>query len=144
MAIGTQLACHSYLPAQDMVPVSGKEVAVQLNDRGRSLVGDRLGESVMQIEGRLIGSTDSEVTLSVSRTVMLQGSSAVWSGENVAIPREGVRSFRLREFSRGRTAVFSVALVAGIAILGGLISLVAGGNGRPGGDGICTVNCNNQ
>ena len=117
---------------------------MQLNARGRSLVADRLGESVMQVEGRLIGSTDSEVTLSVTRTVMLQGSSAVWAGEQVTIPREGVRGFRLREFSRGRTAMFAVAVVAGIAILGGLISLVAGGNGRPGGGSGCTVDCNSQ
>jgi hypothetical protein len=144
VAMATQLACHTYLPAQDVVPVSGKKVAVVLNDRGRLLVGDRLGESVQQIEGRLLSSTDSVVTLSVTRTVMLQGSSAVWAGENVAIPREGVRSFRLREFSRGRTAALSVALVAGIALLGGLLTLVAGGGGRPGGDGGCTSNCPQQ
>jgi hypothetical protein len=144
VAVATQMACHTYLPAQEPVPVSGKEVAVVLNDRGRALVGERLGESVMQIEGRLVSSTDSIVTLNVTRTVMLQGSSAIWTGESVSIPREGVRSFRLREFSRGRTAMLSVALVAGIAVLGALITLVGGGNGRPGEGGGCTVNCNQQ
>lgn len=144
VAMATQLACHTYLPPQDVVPVSGKEVAVELNDRGRSLVGHKLGESVVRVEGRLIGSTDSEVTLSVTRTVMLQGSSAVWTGEQVVIPREGVRSFRLKEFSRGRSVMLAVAVVAGIAIFGGILSLVAGGNGRLPGDGTCTTNCNEQ
>ena len=144
VALASQTACHTYLPPQEVVPASGKAVAVELNDRGRLLVGDRLGEAVVRVEGILVGSTDSEVTLNVSRTVMLQGSSAVWAGEAVVIPRAGVRSFRLREFSRGRTALLSVALVGGVALLAGLISLVAGGNGRPGGDGTCTTGCNPQ
>lgn len=143
-ALATQLACHTYLPPQSAVPVSGKDVAVELNDRGRLLVGDRLGESVAKIEGTLLGSTDSAVTLSVSRMVMLQGSSALWSGEQVDIPLAGVRSFRLREYSRGRTVMMGVAVVAGMAVLGGGLSLIGGGNGRPGGDGTCTTNCNGQ
>lgn len=141
VAMATQVACHTYLPAQEVVPVAGKDVTVQLNDRGRSLVGDRLGESVVEVEGRLVASTDSDVTLSVSRTVMLRGASAVWAGEQVAIPREGVRSFRLREFSRGRTVLVSIVAVAGIAVLGGLISLLAGGNGRPDSSAGCTTDC---
>lgn len=144
VAMATQVACHTYLPPQEVVPVSGKAVAVELNDRGRVLVGDRLGESVERVEGQLVGSTDSEVTLSVTRTVMLQGSSAVWTGEQVVIPREGVRSFRLREFSKGRSVMLGVALIAGVAIVGGILTLLGGGNGRPIGDGTCTFNCPTQ
>ncbi len=124
------------------MPASGKEVAVELNDRGRLLVGDRLGESVARVEGRMLGSTDSAVTLSVTRLVMLQGSSALWAGEQVDIPVEGVRSFRLREFSRGRSVMLAVAAVAGIALFGGILSVVGGGNKGPPGDGTCTINCN--
>lgn len=144
VAAATQFACHSYLPPQSVIPANGKEVAVELNDRGRVLVGDRLGESVVRVEGKLLGSTDSAVTLSVSRLVMLQGSSALWVGEQVDIPVEGVRSFRLREFSRGRSVMMTVAVVAGIAIFGGILSVVGGGIGRPPGGGGCTTNCGEQ
>lgn len=144
MALAVQTACHTYTPPQDVVPVSGREVAVELNDRGRALVGGQLGESVLQVQGRVIGSTDSEVTLSVARTVLLQGSSVVWTGEQVAIPREGVRSFRLREFSRGRTTMLAIGLTVFVAVVAGGISLLGGGNGRPIDGGGCTSGCGTQ
>lgn len=133
--LATQVACHTYLPTQEAVPVSGREVAVELNDRGRVLVGGQLGESVQLVQGRLVASTDSTVTLSVNRTVLMRGSSVVWAGEQAMIPREGVRGFRLREFSRGRSVMLSVAVAVGLAIIGGAISLAGGGLGRgePGG-----------
>lgn len=144
MALAVNTACHTYTPSQDVVPASGREVAVELNDRGRALVGGQLGESVLQVRGRIIGSTDSEVTLSVTRTVLLQGSSVVWTGEQVVIPREGVRSFRLREFSRGRTAMLAIGITVFVAVVGAGISLLGGGNGRPIDGGGCTSGCGTQ
>src|SRR5690348_4205415 len=101
LAMATQVACYTYEPMQEVAPVSGREVALDLNDRGRVLLGGQLGESVMQVQGRILGSTDSAVTLSVARTVLMQGSSVTWTGEQVVIPKEGVRGFRPREYSRG-------------------------------------------
>ncbi len=143
-ALATQIACHTYRPMQEVVPASGREVAVELNDRGRVLVGGQLGESVLQVHGRIIASTDSAVTLSVARTVLLQGSTAVWTGETVTIPREGVRGFRVREYSRSRTVMLSVGIAVGLVILGGIINLAAGGNGKPDDGGGCTNNCGQQ
>ena len=130
----TQMACYSYLPPQDAIPVVGTNVAVELNDRGRVLAGGQLGEAVMTVQGRLVGATDSSLTLSVARTVMLQGSSSVWTGENVAIPRAGVRGIRIRQASRGRSVALAAALVAGVFLIGSAITLIGGGNKKiPGG-----------
>ncbi len=143
-ALAVQFGCHSYSPVQESVPTIGREIAVELNDRGRLMVAGRLGESVLRVEGRLTDSTSSEVTLSVARTVLMQGSSVVWTGESVAIPREGIRHFRLREFSRSRTAMLTagVALLVGAAIAGFSILGVAGG--RSSDDGDCPPNCNER
>jgi hypothetical protein len=85
--------------------------------------------------------TDSAVTLSVTRTVMLQGSSAVWTGEAVTLPRVGLRGFRVREFSRGRTAFLVGGVVlAAVSIIGGF-GLIGALGGAPDGDGTCTNNC---
>jgi len=130
VGMATQVACHTYLPPQDVVPAAGHEIAVELNDRGRVLVGGQLGESVQVVQGRLIGSTDSTVTLSVNRTVLLRGSSAVWAGEQATIPREGVRGIRLRQFSKGRTVLLSIGIAVGLAVIGGVISLAGGGIGK--------------
>lgn len=143
-ALAFQIGCHTYLPLQDSPPLAGREVAVELNDRGRLLVGSRLGEAVLRVDGRIVSSSESEVTLSVSRTVLLQGSSVIWTGEEVTIPREGLRGFRVREFSRARTTFFTAGLVllVGAVVAGfGVIGVLGGGDD---GDGRCTTDCNQQ
>ncbi len=124
--------------------MAGREVAVELNDRGRLLVGSRMGEAVLRVDGRIVSSSETDVTLSVSRTVLLQGSSVVWTGEEVTIPREGLRGYRVREFSRARTVFLTAGLVllVGAVVAGfGIIGVLGGGNDD---DGQCTTDCNQQ
>jgi len=137
----TLTGCHTYLPPQDQVPVSGREIAVELNDRGRLLVVPQLGESVLRVHGTLVASTDSTVTMSVSRTVQLQGSSALWTGESVTIPVTGVRGFRLREFSQKRSVAMAVGVAGALAVVAPRLKIVGGGNGRPD-EVLCTSSCN--
>ena len=137
-----QLGCHTFLPLQELAPVSPSRVAVVLNDRGRALVGDRLGETIDRVEGVMIESSESAVTLQVSRTVSLQGWTAVWAGEEVVLPREGIRGFQARQFSRGRSTVLAMAAVVGLVVIWG-VSLLVGGGGRPGEGSPCT-NCQPQ
>ena len=139
-----QSGCHTLLPMQESAPVPQTLVAVVLNDRGRALVGDRLGETIDRVEGVLIESSETAVKLQVSRTVSLRGSSAIWAGEEVLVPREGVRGFQPRQFSRGRTTVFAIGAVVGLALIGGVLTLLVGGGGRPGDGSACTVNCQPQ
>jgi len=141
VALATALTgCHTYLPPQDQVPVTGREIAVELNDRGRLLVVPQLGESVLRVHGTLVASTDSTVTMSVSRTVQLQGSSALWTGESVTIPVAGVRGFRLREFSQKRSVAMAVGVAGALAVVAPRLNIVGGGNGRPD-EVICTSSC---
>ena len=142
VALATALTgCHTYLPPQDQVPVAGREIAVELNDRGRLLVVPQLGEAVLRVHGTLVSSTDSTVTMSVSRTVQLQGSSALWTGESVTIPVTGVRGFRLREFSQKRSVAMAVGVAGALAVVAPHLKIVGGGNGRPD-EGLCTSSCN--
>lgn len=141
VALATALTgCHTYLPPQDQVPVAGREIAVELNDRGRLLVVPQLGESVLRVHGTLVASTDSTVTMSVSRTVQLQGSSALWTGESVMIPVTGVRGFRLREFSQKRSVAMAVGVAGALAVVAPRLKIVGGGTGRPD-EVICTSSC---
>jgi len=142
VALATALTgCHTYLPPQDQVPVTGREIAVELNDRGRLLVVPQLGEAVLRVHGTLVASTDSTVTMSVSRTVQLQGSSALWTGESVTIPVTGVRGFRLREFSQKRSVAMAVGVAGALAVVAPRLKIVGGGNGRPD-EVLCTSSCN--
>lgn len=141
-----QMGCFSYLPLQETVPANGQVVSVTLNDRGRQLVGDKLGEFAEQVDGSIVSSSETAVTLSVTQTKSLRGIVAIWSGEQVELQREGIRGFRQRQFSKGRTALLTVGIIAGIGAIAGIISLAVGGLGR-GDNGSCVppaCNVNDQ
>ncbi len=128
--LAVQTACHNYLPLQESVPEGGAVIGVVLNDQGRALLGDRLGESVDRVDGVMVSQTEASITLNVTKTRSLRGSHAVWSGESLTIPRQGIRGYQQRQYSRGRTAMLVVGLVLGLAAVGSLITLAAGGFGR--------------
>lgn len=140
-----QVGCHTFLPLQESAPVPRTQVAVVLNDRGRVLVGDRLGQTIDRIEGVLMESSESEVKLQVARTVTLQGSSTIWQGEEVVLSRDGVRGFQPRQYSRGRTVMLVIGAIAGVGILAGAITLLVGGGGKPrDGSGCVPPDCQPQ
>jgi hypothetical protein len=139
-----QLGCHTYLPMQEPVPAAGRGVAVELNDRGRLMVAGQLGESVLRVDGTLVSTTDSMITMRVSRTVQVRGSTAVWAGESVQIPQAGVRGYRLREFSRGRSVALAVGIVGVLVFLATSLDLFGGGSEKPDPTDPCPPNCTND
>ncbi len=128
--LAVQTACHTFLPLQESVPDRGEIIGVVLNDQGRLLMGERLGESVDRVDGVLVEQNETSIVLNVTRTRSLRGSHTVWTGEPVTIPKVGVRGFQERQYSRGKTAMLVVGLILGIAAVGSLITLAAGGFGR--------------
>jgi hypothetical protein len=139
-----QLGCHTYLPTQEPVPAAGREIAVELNDRGRLMVAGQLGESVLRVDGTLVSTTDSMITMRVSRTVQVKGASAVWTGESVQIPQSGVRGYRVREFSRGKTVALVAGIVGALAFLATALDLLGGGSDKPDPTDPCPPNCTND
>ncbi len=136
-----QVGCYSYLPIQDTPPASGQNVGITLNDRGRQLAGERLGSDAERIDGIVVSSSETSVTVSVNRVKSMRGSSSIWAGEQVEIPREGIRGFQERQLSKGRTAMFTVGLVVGAIAVASLITLAVGGNGKQEFPGLCPPNC---
>jgi hypothetical protein len=142
-ALMLQVGCYSYLPMQTSVPATGHRIAVVLNDRGRVLVGDRLGPAVDKVDGLLVEVGDANVTLEVYRTHDLKGSAASWTGERVQVPRDGISGYQEREFSKRRTTLLTVAIVGGIAaslllanlnVIGDIFSRDNSGGGTPTGE----------
>lgn len=103
-----------------------------------------MGELVERVDGSLVSATETAITLSVTRIRSLRGTHAIWAGEQVEIQREGIRGFHERQFSRGRTVLLTIGVIAGVAALISVLTLVVGGNGRPGGGGACPPDCNQQ
>lgn len=143
-ALLMQVGCYSYLPLQEQVPPAGQIIGLTLNDRGRVMVADQLGESIERVSGLLVANSETSVTLEVARTRSLRGVDVTWTGERVQIPREGIRGYQQRQFSRGRTALFVVGAVVGVVLVGQLFGLDVFGRGAPIDNGGCGTDCNQQ
>jgi hypothetical protein len=136
-----QVGCYSYLPIQETAPQAGVSVAVTLNDRGRDLVGGKLGEEAMAVDGTMISDAGTSITVSVNRVRFMRGSSSIWAGEQVEIPKEGIRGFQERRFSKGRTTMLTIGLLAGLVGVASLIDLAINGRSRTDPPGRCPPDC---
>jgi hypothetical protein len=113
-------------------PATGTTLVLDLNDRGRVVLGDQIGPSATKVEGEVASASDSVYSLRVSSVSYLNGQSNRWSGEPLAVPTNLVSQVKQRTFSRSRTASLAVAAAAALAVLLKSTNLVGSGSG--GGD----------
>jgi hypothetical protein len=114
LALALQIGCFSYLPVQSTPPVPAQQVAVVINDRGRVLLGDRVGASVDRIEGKVISRQNETLVLDVYRVIDLRGNTATWTGERVSIPDEAILGYRARKISKFKTFLLVGAIALAI------------------------------
>lgn len=109
-----QAGCYRYLPLQSELPQTA-EAKVILNERGQLQMADGMGPFVESVEGVLAGEDSAAVRLKVSRVMYVRGGSAMWSGESVSIPKDGILGFQGRELSKQRSWLLAGATVAVVA-----------------------------
>jgi len=103
LALALQIGCFSYLPVQSTPPAPAQQVAIVINDRGRVLLGDRVGASVDRIDGKVVSRQNGALVLDVYRVTDLRGNTATWTGERVSIPEEAILGYRARKLSKFKT-----------------------------------------
>jgi hypothetical protein len=124
------VGCYTLQPARGVVPEPGAQVALDLNDAGRSALGASIGPSVAQVEGRLIGKEDGDYLVAISVVRPIQGGEQTWSGEQIRIKPEYVGTVYVRRFSTARSVALGTTTVGGFtAFLVGR-ALRGAGNGR--------------
>jgi hypothetical protein len=123
------LGCHRYEPVTAASVARGSNVAVSLTDYGTANLGRLLGMGVETVEGSLVTVSDSAYTLSVQLVRQRNGIETFWRGEQVAIPRVDVAEIRQRRFSRSKSALATVALLA--AAYGAVEAFIGTGSGAP-------------
>ncbi len=112
LSLSLQIGCYSYLPVQSTPPIPAQQVGVVINDRGRVLLGDRVGVSVDRVDGKVVSHNNGSLTIDVYRVTDLRGNTSTWTGERVAIPEEAILGYRARKLSKWR----SFLLVGAIAV----------------------------
>jgi hypothetical protein len=98
-------------------PAPGTTLLLDLSDRGRVALGDRVGPSAAAIEGVLQSPADTAYLLRISSVTYLNGQNNRWSGESLAVPVSLVSRARYRELSRSRTTAVGVGIAAAIVAL---------------------------
>jgi hypothetical protein len=104
--------CYRYQPVSTLAPAPGREIQVRLTDAGTASLGRLLGAGAVEVEGRLVGASDREVTLAVQSVELRDGTETYWQGERVTIDRAGIAEISERAFSRPRSLLMGGALVA--------------------------------
>lgn len=114
LALALQIGCFSYLPVVSAPPLPAQQVGIVINDRGRVLLGDRVGASVDRIDGKVISRQDGSIVVDVYRVTDLRGNTATWTGERVSIPDEAILGYRPRTFSKMKTLLLVGSIVIAI------------------------------
>jgi hypothetical protein len=106
--------CYATRPLST-TPAPGTTVVLDLSDRARVQLGDRIGPSAASIEGVVQPGSDTEYVLNISAVKYLNGQTNQWSGERFALSSGLVTQAWKREFSRSRTWSLGVGIAAAIA-----------------------------
>jgi hypothetical protein len=127
------LGCYQYAPLDTSAGVqAGEHVAVEITDRGRMELSDRLGSGVLRLEGTLTRTDSADLVMNVWRVAQLGGPVTRWSGESVRLKREYASRVQTRSLNRGKTLLVSGAAVAGLVVFTkqfGLLGFATGGEG---------------
>jgi hypothetical protein len=123
--------CYAYAPLETSRGVqAGEHVAVEITDRGRAELGERLGSGVLRLEGMLTRADSVDLVMDVWRVAQIGGSTSRWSGESVRLRREFASRVQTRTLNRGRTYLVAGAAVVGLVVFTksfGLFGFSAGG-----------------
>ena len=75
-------------------------------------LASQLGPATEQISGRVVGDSASAYLVSVLGTTRRGGTESDWKGERVVVPRIFVARAEERRFSRTKTVLATVAVIA--------------------------------
>lgn len=129
------LGCYQYTPLDTSAGVqAGEHVAVEITDRGRVELGDRLGSGVQRLEGTLTRADSANLEMSVWRVAHFSGPTSRWSGETIRFRREYAGSVQSRTLNRGKTYLLAGTALVGIALFTTQFDLLgfASGTDEPG------------
>lgn len=108
------VGCYTYMPLDTSAGVPpGEHISVEVTDRGRAELSDRIGSGVLRIEGTLTRVDSQDMTMNVWRVAQIGGETARWSGESIKFRRDFVATVQTRSLNRPRTYV-----AAGVAVVG--------------------------
>jgi hypothetical protein len=109
--------CFSMQPVDRAAPAIGAEVAVDLNDAGRTALGSKLGPQVAQVHGHLLRRDGDGDLLALTSAEFLRGGSQTWAGETVHVRSDYASQYYENRVSTSRSVVVGGLAVGALAIM---------------------------
>jgi hypothetical protein len=125
--------CFSLQPVDRLAPSVGAEVAVDLNDAGRSALAPTLGSEVAQVHGHLIRRDGDQDVLAVTSTAFVHGGERTWAGETVHVRTDYASRYYENRVSTKRSLIVGGLIAGALAVLT-VEALQPTRNPGPGGD----------
>jgi hypothetical protein len=110
--------CYQYRyagPVDQVEPVAGRKVTLNLTDQGSADLAVQLGGGVSSVEGEIVGGDADRLEVAVASTEDHRRITSDWKGERVSIPRHAVARVTERRFSAGATGLAGAIVVGGLA-----------------------------
>lgn len=117
-----QQACYNVTPITGASTTPPGIVQITINERGRVLLGNRLGSLLERVDGRIVKADEVNIEVAVQTSQDVRGNVARWDGDRVTIAREGISGIVDKKPNRKRTALLTGIILGGIAI--GLAALI--------------------
>jgi predicted alpha/beta hydrolase len=108
--------CYEYRPVTESVPVARDRVRLTLTDSGAVSLASQLGPATEEVQGRVLSDSAGAYVVSVLETRRRGGAETDWKGEQVVVPRIFVARAQQRSFSRRRTAIAALGVVAAMIV----------------------------
>ena len=121
--------CYASYPISMAQARPGTKLRVALTDAGSDSLARYLGPGVESVDGKLLRSSDADLSLGVSQISMRSGIDQYCKGEAVVLPKYSVATVEERKLSKPRTFLLAGAIVA--ALLSVKLSGVGGSSGSP-------------
>jgi len=125
--------CYESVPIQLNSVQPGTKIRVTLTDAGTDSLARYLGPGVQTVDGKLISTDESKLSVGVTSISMRSGQDQYWKGETVAIPRTALATVQQRKVNKPKSLLLGGVLIAALAFL--RLSGVVGGNSGGSGSG---------
>ena len=125
--------CYESLPLQQGAAPAARRVELVLNDEGRVGLRSKLGPAVDRIEGEIVSQDTGSYTISVFHLRQMNGNSATWTGEQVAVAKEYTIGYQLRQLNKARTTFLAAGVTVALFFIffGKSLNIGGGGPGSP-------------
>lgn len=128
-------ACYKYTPIEGGVSAVGREVVLELSERGSIELAPRLGAQLQSVSGRVSDYSDDIYQISVTQTTSHGGVETLWRGESAAVARAYVTSVGDRQLDKPRSWIVAGLTAFGVALAGKAFGVNTGLDGLFGSGG---------